>query len=234
VTNFIDCKLIVRREVKPCLGKQGLRLASSNPSWRPQPEKHISLQQRLSGFRELMAEIKLSEGCPVGPALPGYLMALEYMRLAPFQAGNEIVAIHRLESAWCAPFPHVRELVATYPQLSFDMTYVGADEGFCGGVVAREGEIVGRFECDITPMEEKTPLLTDEERSEMPFYLVEWQWFTLIQAYRAAGLREGEVIQIPRLEDTYENTPSRMNSAPWVSESEEASFLAFVAQFAES
>jgi hypothetical protein len=90
---------------------------------------------------------------------------------------------------------------------------------------------VGRFECDITPMKEKTPLLTEEEQSEMPSYLVEWKWFTLIQAYRAAGLREGEVIPIARLEDPYENTSRKMNPLPWTSESEEASFLAFVAQF---
>jgi hypothetical protein len=233
VTNFIDCKLIVRREVKLDSGKQSLYLAASNPSLRPKPEKQISLQRRLNGYRELMAEIKLSEGCPVGPALPGYVMALEYMRLAPFESGNEMVAIHRLESEWCAPFPHLRELAATYPQLSFDMTYFGADEGLCGSVIAREGEIAGRFECDITPMEEKTPLLTVEEQSEMPSYLVDWQWFTLIQAYRAAGLREGEVVRIPPLEDPYENAPGLIGKAKWESEAEEAEFLAFVGQFSE-
>jgi hypothetical protein len=140
VTNFIDCKLIVRREAHLGFGKQGLYLAASNPSLRPQSEMQISLRRRLDAYQELIAEIKLSEGCPVGPALLGYVMVLEYLRLAPFQASNEIVAIHKLESEWCAPFLHIRELAATYPQLSFDMTYCGADEGFYGCVVAREGE----------------------------------------------------------------------------------------------
>jgi hypothetical protein len=66
-------------------------------------------------------------------------MALRYLRLPPFQAGNQIVAIHRLESEWYAPFPHVRELAAIYPQLSFDMAYVGADEGFCESVSHAKG-----------------------------------------------------------------------------------------------
>jgi hypothetical protein len=160
-------------------------------------------------------------------------MALEYMRLAPFQEGNKIIAIHRLESDWCAPLPHFREMADTYPHLELDMMYFGADEGFCGAIVARDGRIVGRFECDITPMEEKTPLLTKEEQSEMPSYLVEWQWFTLIQAYRAAGLRDGEVVSIPCLEDCYENTPVEERAARSISDSDNMSFLAFVAQFSK-
>jgi hypothetical protein len=62
VTNFIDRKLIVRREVDLGPGKQGLYLAASNPSLRLKPEGQINLQRRLDAYRELIAEIKLSEG----------------------------------------------------------------------------------------------------------------------------------------------------------------------------
>ncbi len=134
--NDIDCKLIIRRDLTKAAGWQGLRLAASNPSWKPRRDHQLQELERLTDYRELMGRADLSEGGLEGPALPKDMLAFEYMGLAPFREGDAMGAIHRLESHWHALLPHFRDLAATFPGLRFDMTYLGVDEGFCGAVVA--------------------------------------------------------------------------------------------------
>jgi hypothetical protein len=211
MTNWSKTILTVRRDLKVATsrGLIGPRLAWSSDEIRPDAQRNQSRRKRYVEFRELEAETDLEAGALMGPALPVCLMQHEIRRVGVYTEGRELVSVHLLRTAWVEPCHEIVEAAELHPHLGFEMVYYTFEDDRCGAAVIRGEDVSGHLETDLSAVETARDLLNQAEQAEMPDYFVDWQWFMIIQARRLAGLRPGQAINPPRLEQVAEPDPPR-------------------------
>jgi hypothetical protein len=198
-----DCYsvLIVRRMLAP--ERTGIvgppRLVSSSNKARCLPHHIRQRSKDIADFGESLEAVYYEPNALRGPALPFPLGYPESERAGAFVSGDEIRCVHWLESDWVPPVREFRDAVHRFPKLMFELVYIEPNEEICGARIGMNGEVVGSYDADFGALEAASDLLTAAELAEKPSYLSNHRWFLLIQAYRVAGLREGEVVSLQPL-----------------------------------
>jgi hypothetical protein len=198
-----DCYsvLIVRRTLGP--ENTGIvghpRLVSSNNKARCLPHHIRQRGKDIADFGESLEAVNYEPDALRGPTVPFPLGYLETERVGAFVFDSEIRSVHRLESDWVPPVREFRDAVHRFPKLIFELVYIEPNEETCGARIGMNGEVIGSYDADFCALEAAKDLLTADELAEKPSYLSNHRWFLLIQAYRLAGLRKGEVVSLQPL-----------------------------------
>ena len=190
--------VIVHRKLTP--EKTGvigpLRLVLPNSRAILLPHQIQKRHEVRAGFAECLETIHLEANALLGPALPFPLGYFETERVGAFASDTEICFVHWLESDWITPFLEFYAAVESCPHLTFEMIYIEPYQDDCGAMVGLGGNVVGRYCADFAALEAATDLLTPDELAKKPSYLTNYRWFLVLQALRAAGLHDGEIISL--------------------------------------
>ncbi len=198
-----DCYsvVIVRRTLVP--ERTGIvgppRFVSSNNKARCLPHFIRQRNKDRADFAESLESVYYEPDALRRPALPFPLGYLETERDGALVSDTEIRSVHWLESNWVPPVREFRDAVDRFPKLMFERIYIEPNEEICGARIGMNGEVIGSYDADFGALETTNDLLTAAELAEKPSYFTNHRWFLLIQAYRVAGLRKGEVVSLQPL-----------------------------------